>query len=114
MTELSPTVSGSGPHLAVFAICFFGVMVMIPFAVVSILYEESAEVVRTYMLQKAITVVMVGVVGGGAAMCIAYPQSANFINVAMALLPIACANILAIITPPVLWILAPHSSLPRE
>ena len=114
MTELSPTVSGNGPHLAVFAICFFGVMVMIPFAVVSILYEESAEVVRTYMLHKAITVVMVGVVGGGAAMCIAYPQSANFINVAMALLPIACANILAIITPPVLWILAPHSSLPRE
>jgi hypothetical protein len=89
-------------------------MVMIPFAVVSILYDESAEVVRTYMFHTAITVIMVGVVGGGAAMCIAYPQSANFINVAMALLPLACANILAIITPPVLWILAPHSSLPRE
>ena len=114
LTELSPTVNGSGPHLAVFAICFFGVMVMIPFAVVSILYDESAEVVRTYMFHTAITVIMVGVVGGGAAMCIAYPQSANFINVAMALLPLACANILAIITPPVLWILAPHSSLPRE
>jgi hypothetical protein len=62
LTELSPTVSGSGPHLAVFAICFFGVMVMIPFAVVSILYDESAEVVRTYMFHTAITVIMVGVV----------------------------------------------------
>lgn len=113
MTGLSPTVNGSGPHIALFAVCFFGVMVSIPFAVVSILYEEAAEVVRTFMVHKAITVFIVGVVGGSSAMCIAYPQSANFINVAMALLPLACANILAIITPPVLWILAPHSSLPR-
>lgn len=113
MTGLSPTVSGNGLQIAVFASCFFGMMVSIPFSVVSILYQEASEIVQTFMVHKAISVFVVGVVGGASAMCIAYPQSANFINVAMALLPLACANILAIITPPVLWILAPHSSLPR-
>jgi hypothetical protein len=114
MTGLSPTISGNGFPIAVFAICFFGVMVSIPFAVVSILYQEASEVVRTFMVHKVITVLLVGAVGGISAMCIAYPQTGNFINVPMALLPIACANILAIITPPVLWLLAPHSSLPRS
>jgi hypothetical protein len=42
------------------------------------------------------------------------PQSSNFLDVSMTLLSVASANIVAIITPPVLWILAPHWSLPRE
>lgn len=113
MAGLSPTISGNGFHIAVFAICFFGVMVSIPFAVVSILYQEASEVVGTFMVQKIITVLLLGAVGGISAMCIAYPQPGNFLNVAMAILPIACANILAIITPPILWLLDPDSSLSR-
>jgi hypothetical protein len=113
MTGLSPTISGNGFHIAIFAICFFGVMVSIPFAVVSILYQETSEVVRTFMIQKVITVLIVGAAGGISAMCIAYPQTGNFLNVPMAILPIACVNILAIITPPVLWLLDPDSTLSR-
>jgi len=114
MAGLSPTISGNGFHIAVFAICFFGVMVSIPFAVVSILYQEASEMVCTFMMQKVIAVLLVGAVGGISAMCIAYPQPGNFRNVPMAVLPIACANILAIITPPVLWLLDQDSSLSRS
>ena len=114
MTGLSPSISGNGFHIAVFAICFFGVMVSIPFSVVSILYQEASQVVRTFMIQKVITVLVLGTVGGISAMCIAYPQTVDFLNVPMAVLPIACANILAVITPPVLWLLDPDFSLSRN
>ncbi len=113
MAGLSPTIRGSGRHICLFAICFFGMMVSIPAVVLSLLYEESANVVRTFMMQKAVTVLIIGAVGGTSVMCIALPQAGNFLNVPMALLPIGCLNILAIITPPVLWLLDPRSSLSR-
>ncbi len=72
MTNLSPTIQGSGLHVIAFGICFFGVMVAIPLAVGSILYGEAAEVIRNYMMHKVFTVLFLGIVGMASSMCLIY------------------------------------------
>lgn len=114
MDALSPRITGAGLNIAVFAVCFFGVMIAVPIAICSIIDEESPAVVRQFMMQKLITAIAIGAVGGISSLCIVYPQATNFLNVPMAMLPLACANMLAVLTPPVLWLLDPEYSLARD
>lgn len=114
LSELSPKIKGSGIDVIGFAVCFLGVMISIPLAICSIIYEESPEVIRTFMIGKVFTIIFLAGVGAISSLCLIYPQSANFLNVPMAVLPLACGSVLATITPPVLWLLDPEYSLARS
>ena len=114
MSDLSPGLSGSIIHISVFAISMYVIALSVPAGLLSFIYPEAPESVQNFMVRRSVTMSILGLVGAVGLLCIAFPPQSDFINAPLMMFPLMAGNMLLITIPPLMWILQPDYSLPRN
>lgn len=114
LTELSPRVRGTGLHVAVFALSLFVIHVAIPALFCSCIYSHAKPSVREFVNTQLIVTAAIAVLGGACLPLLVFPVKSDFLGIPAAMMPLVCANFLAVRTAPILWLLDPDYSLERN
>ncbi len=114
MPELSPTVSGSTLHVGVLSVSMYVAALAVPLALLSFVYPETPESVQRFLIQRLITAVILGLIGAIGLLWFAFPPKSDFVNAPLMMFPLMIGNMLLITLPPLMWILQPAYSLPRN
>ena len=114
MSELSPAVSGSTLHVGVLAVSMYVAALAVPITLLSFVYPEAPESVQRFLTQRLITAAILGVVGAIGLLWFAFPPKSDFVNAPLMMFPLMTGNMVLITIPPLMWILQPAYSLPRN